>query len=82
MQLCHPQPRKRIRPRLIWNSCIINILMALALPFWPVWFSRVVVGLGWVNPFSILFVLLLRVQVMMLIGGPVVLIDGGLFDEG
>lgn len=60
----------------------LNIFLAFGLLLWPLWFSRVVVGLGWVNPFSILLVLSLPVQVMKLIGGPMALINDGLFDFG
>jgi hypothetical protein len=60
----------------------VNIFLAFGLLLWPLWFSRVVLGLGWVNPFSILLVLALPVQVMKLIGGPMALIDYGLFDFG
>jgi hypothetical protein len=60
----------------------VNIFLAFGLLLWPLWFSRVVLGLGWVNPFSILLVLSLPVQVMKLIGGPMTLIDDGLFDFG
>jgi hypothetical protein len=55
----------------------VNIFLAFGLLLWPLWFSRVVLGLGWVNPFSILLVLALPVQVMKIIGGPMALIDDG-----
>ena len=60
----------------------LNIFLAFVLLLCPLWFSRFVVGLGLVNPFSILLVLALPVQVMKLIGGPIALIDDGLFDFG
>lgn len=59
-----------------------NIFVAVVLMFWPVWFSRVWLRLSWVNPLSIVLVIALPVQIMKLIGGPLILIDGGLYDEG
>lgn len=61
---------------------IINICVAVVLLFWPVYFSRVWLGLSWVNPLSIVFVVALPVQIMKLVGGPLVLIDDGLYDHG
>jgi hypothetical protein len=60
----------------------INIFISLTLLLWPIWFARVVVGLGWVNPFSIVLAISLPVKVMTLIAGPLVLLDRGLFDYG
>ncbi|MFZ2649345.1 MAG: hypothetical protein WA210_04470 [Burkholderiaceae bacterium] len=60
----------------------INIAAAVALLFWPAWFARVHLRLPWVNPFTILLTIALPVQIMKLFGGPLVLIDAGLFDTG
>ena len=61
---------------------VFNIILATALLFWPVWFSRAVLRLELVNPFTITLILSLPVQVMKLFGGPLVLIEEGLFDLG
>ena len=60
----------------------LNIFLTFLLQLWSLWFSSIVVGLDWINLFSIFLVLALPVQVMMIIGGPITLIDGGLFDFG
>jgi hypothetical protein len=60
----------------------INLATAFLLLFWPIWFSRVVLRLPWLNPFTIGSVIGSPVPIMKLVGGPLVLIDGGLFDTG
>ncbi|MDT9001258.1 hypothetical protein RQP53_18410 [Paucibacter sp. APW11] len=58
----------------------LNLLLGIGSIFWPVWFSRSQLALPWVNPFTISLAVSLPVQLMKLLGGPLVLIDGGLFD--
>lgn len=60
----------------------LNVLVAIALLLWPLWFSTRCVGLTAVNPLTIAMALGLPVQLFKLIGGPLVLIDGGLADSG
>lgn len=60
----------------------LNIALALALIFAPVWFSRRYLRLPLLNPFTIAVVLSLPVQVMKLFAGPFLLIDEGLSDAG
>ena len=50
--------------------------------FWPAWFSRTQLHLTWINPFTILMTITLPVELLKLIGGPIVLIDDGIFDSG
>lgn len=60
----------------------LNIFLAVVVLFWPAWFSRFMIGLGWVNPLTILLALMIPVHVMKLFGGPLVLLEDGLFDSG
>ena len=60
----------------------LNILASVLIMFWPVWFARTQLRLPWVNPFSIVLVVALPVELMKLFVGPFFLIDGGLFDIG
>jgi hypothetical protein len=59
-----------------------NIGLAITVVLWPLWFSRVILRLEWLNPFSIILLLSLPVEAMKILGGPVVLLDDGLFDVG
>lgn len=61
---------------------VLNLAVATVLLFWPVWFSRTQLRLPWVNPFTILLVLSLPVSLMKLFGGPLILIENGLFSPG
>lgn len=61
---------------------LANITAAVLLLFWPIWFSRTQLRLPWVSPFSIVLVIGLPVDFMILLGGPLALIEGGLFDSG
>lgn len=60
----------------------VNIALALALLLWPLWFSRKYLRLPALNPLSIVMLVNLPVQVMKLFGGPLALIEEGLFDPG
>ncbi len=61
---------------------VINIVAALVLPLWPIWFARREVGLTWLNPISISTAIGIPVQLMIIVGGPMALLDGGLFHGG
>lgn len=61
---------------------LLNILVAMLLMFWPVWFARTQIRLPWVNPFSIVLIVTLPIELMRLFVGPLFLIDDGLFDTG
>lgn len=61
---------------------VLNLTAAFTLLFWPIWFSRVVLRLPWLNPFTIATVIASPLPIMKLVGGPLVLIDDGLFDTG
>jgi hypothetical protein len=61
---------------------LLNIVAALVLPLWPIWFARSQVGLGWINPISIATVMGVPILAMITIGGPMALLDGGLFHVG
>lgn len=60
----------------------LNIALALLILFWPVWFSRVALKLPLLNPFTIAWMLDIPIQIMRLFGGPLILIEDGLFDPG
>jgi hypothetical protein len=60
----------------------LNILAAVALMFWPAWFSRRVLGLPTLNPFTVSMAIGLPVQMFKFFGGPMALIDDGLADTG
>lgn len=60
----------------------VNLVITVCLIFWPVWFSRVILKLPFINPFSLVFGLEFPVILMKLFGGPIFLIEGGLFDIG
>jgi len=61
---------------------LINITVAMLLLFWPVWFARLQLRLPWINPLSIVVMIALPVDLMVTFGGPLSLIDEGLFDIG
>lgn len=60
----------------------LNLALAVLLLFWPVWFSRRKLRLPLINPFTIAMVISVPIELMKLIGGPLILIDEGLFDVG
>ena len=59
----------------------VNLFAAFALFFYPAWFSVRVLKLHIINPFSIILAMRLPEHVMKLYAGPLLLIEGGLFDE-
>ena len=59
---------------------ILNMTAAVALLFWPLWFSRRHLRLPLMNPLTIPMLLGLPVQAMKLFAGPAILIDDGLSD--
>ena len=61
---------------------ILNLAAAVLLLLWPYWFSRVVLHLPKLNPLSIVMLVTLPIDDMKLFGGPLVLIEQGLWDEG
>jgi len=60
----------------------LNIAVSMLLLFWPVWFARTQLQLPWINPFSIVMIVTVPVELMRLFVGPFFLIEGGLFDSG
>lgn len=58
----------------------VNLLLAVALLFWPLWFARRHLHLQGLDPLTVTMVLGLPIQVMRLFGGPLLLIEGGLQD--
>lgn len=60
----------------------VNLSAAALLALWPLWFSRFRLRLPILNPFTITLGIGLPVELMKLIGGPLVLLDDGLFDKG
>lgn len=61
---------------------VLNLMTVAALTLWPLWFSRLQLRLRWINPFTIALVMVLPFEAMKLFGGPVFLLDDGLFDPG
>ncbi len=61
---------------------VLNLAAALLLLFAPAWFSMRYLRLPALNPLTILLAVSLPVQLMKLYGGPLLLIDDGLFDTG
>jgi hypothetical protein len=57
-----------------------NIAASAILLLWPLWFSRRYLRLRGFDPFVITTLVGLPIQLMRLFGGPVVLIEEGLFD--
>src|SRR5450830_969921 len=60
----------------------LNLFIAILLLLVPLWFARTKLKLEFINPITILLATSLPVQLMKLIGGPLILIDSGLYDEG
>lgn len=60
----------------------LNITVSVLLLFWPMWFARTQLRLPWVNPFSIMLMISIPVELMRLFVGPFFLINDGLFDIG
>lgn len=61
---------------------VLNLVAATLLILWPVWFSRGILHLPLLNPFTITLLISLPVEAMKLFGGPLVLLEDGLFDPG
>ncbi len=61
---------------------VLNLIAASLLILWPLWFSRRILHLPTLNPFTIALLVSLPVEMMKLFGGPLVLLDDGLFDPG
>ncbi len=61
---------------------IANLIAAFILMLTPVWFSTRYVRLPPLNPFTLLFLLGLPVELMKVYIGPIMLLSEGLFDEG
>jgi hypothetical protein len=59
---------------------LANIALACVLMLWPLWFSRRYLQLPKLNPFTIVLAIGLPVQLMKLFVGPLILVEGGLFD--
>lgn len=60
----------------------LNLAASMLLLFWPMWFARTQLRLPWINPFSIVLMVALPVEVMKLYVGPLFIIEDGLFDTG
>lgn len=58
----------------------INFAAAVLLALTPAWFARRYLHLPWLNPFTIAMAISLPVQLMKVFAGPLLLIEGGLFD--
>jgi hypothetical protein len=61
---------------------LINPFIVIALYFWPYWFSLNQLQLERLNPFLIFIILGLPFELMKIFGGPLFLIDDGIYDEG
>jgi len=61
---------------------LLNLAAVVLLTLWPLWFSRIQLGLRWANPFLIAAIMSLPFEAMKLIGGPLFLVENGLFDAG
>lgn len=61
---------------------ILNLIAAVLLLFVPLWFSVAKLKLDLINPVTIVLCVSLPVQLMKLVGGPLILIEDGLFDQG
>jgi hypothetical protein len=61
---------------------VLNLALAAAVLFVPAWFSRRYLGLPLLNPITITMLVWLPFELMKLLIGPAVLIDGGLWDSG
>ncbi len=59
---------------------MLNLIAAILLALTPAWFSRRYLHLPWLNPFTIGLAVSLPVQLMKVFAGPLLLIEGGLFD--
>ena len=60
----------------------LNIAVSLPLLFWPIWFARTELRLRGINPFTIVLLIALPVELMRYYIGPFFLIEGRLLDEG
>jgi hypothetical protein len=67
---------------MVESIYVLHVLLTLAVSAWPLAFARSTLKLGWINPFSIAWVIALPVQFMKLFAGPWVLLDKGLMDDG
>lgn len=61
---------------------LINILMAILLQFYPIWYSKKLLLLPTLNPISILTLVLIPVEVFKIAIGPFFKIDNILLDGG
>ena len=61
---------------------LLNLVAVVLLTLWPVWFSRIQLRLRWVNPFMIAMIMAFPFEAMKLIGGPLFLVENGLFNDG
>ena len=61
---------------------VLNLVVACTLVLWPLWFSQRCLRLPALNPFTIALLVGLPVELMKLLGGPLVLLEEGLFDHG
>lgn len=61
---------------------VANIISSAILLCWPIWFARSKIRLPHINPISLLWAIALPVELMKLYGGPISLLDSGLFDGG
>lgn len=60
----------------------LNLTAVALLTLWPLWFSRMQLGLRWVNPFAIALLMVVPFEAMKLVGGPLFLVEGGLLNSG
>lgn len=60
----------------------LNLAAAVLLMLWPLWFSRRYLRLPALNPLTIAMAVGIPFEAMKLFGGPLVLIEEGLFDDG
>lgn len=61
---------------------ILNLTVCVALLAVPIWFSRRYLKLSFLNAVTIPMIVWLPVEIMKLFVGPILLIDGGLWDPG
>lgn len=59
-----------------------NIFLSFLVLLWPVWFSVRILRLSPINPFTILLACSFPFELFKIVGGPLVLLDEGLFDFG
>jgi hypothetical protein len=74
------EPPPRVASMIILY--VLNLSLATVLIFWPLWFSRRILRLPWLNAVSILMLVGVPFELMKLFAGPYVLIADGLTDPG